>query len=392
MTITGAATDAVRGSVADGFEPVRDAFAALLAAEGAPLDAQVAARYRGRPVVDLWAGPETGPDSLQGIYSATKGVTHLLVALLVQQGVLDLDERVAHYWPEFATGGKQDLLLRELLAHQAGLVGTPEGFSVDELSDDHLVAERLGAQRPFWRPGTSSGYHALVESALTGEVVRRATSAEVGTLVRELLTGPLGLDLYLGLPAEAELRFLAPQPMIATPERLRELAAGAGSPDGLPGIAFNRRHPDGCEVWELPAHPVVRSRGPASLGGIGTARALATLYAAATAPVDGRPALLRPDTLAAFAQIQTAGFDLVLRQHKAWAVGFHASSEVYPMLAAGSFGHSGAGGQQALADPRNELSYAFLRRHFLVPSQADADHARLLTALLRSVRGSGAAA
>ncbi|MER5675037.1 hypothetical protein [Pseudonocardia alni] len=108
--------------------------------------------------------------------------------------------------------------------------------------------------------------------------------------------------------------------------------------------------------------------------------------------IDGRPALLRPDTLAAFAQIQTAGFDLVLRRHKAWAVGFHASSEVYPMLAAGSFGHSGAGGQQALADPRNELSYAFLRRRFLVPSQADADHARLLTALLRSVRESGAAA
>lgn len=154
----------VQGTVADGFEPVRDAFTALLAAEGAPLDVQVSARHRGRPVVDLWAGPETGPDSLLGIYSATKGVTHLLVALLVQEGVLDLDERVAHYWPEFATGGKQDLLLRELLAHQAGLVGTPEGFSVDELSDDRLVAQRLGAQRPFWRPGTSSGYHALVVS------------------------------------------------------------------------------------------------------------------------------------------------------------------------------------------------------------------------------------
>jgi CubicO group peptidase (beta-lactamase class C family) len=371
----------VQGMVAAGFEPVREEFAAVLAAEGADLCAQVAAYHRGELVVDLWAGAETRRDSLLGIYSASKGVAHLIVALLVQEHVLDLDQRVSHYWPEFGAEGKREVLLRELLSHQAGLVGADAGFSMQELADDQLVAERLGAQRPFWRPGTASGYHALVMAALSGEVVRRAAGQTVHNLFATLLRDRYKLDLHLGLPASEDHRFLPAQPMVATPERLRDLAAAATAPDSLSGIAFNRHHPDNHEVWELPNLPVIRSAGPASFGGIGTARDLAKLYSAVTSPTDGAAPLLTPDTAAAFAQIQHAGWDLVLRQHKAWAVGFHPVSELYPSLGAGAFGHSGAGGQQALADPRHGLSYAFLRRRFLYPPQADADHDRILRAL-----------
>jgi CubicO group peptidase (beta-lactamase class C family) len=371
----------VQGTVAAGFEPVREEFAAILAAEGADLDAQVAAYHHGELVVDLWTGAEATRDSLLGIYSASKGVAHLVVALLVQDGALDLDQRVSHYWPEFGAEGKRDVLLRELLSHQAGLVGTDAGFSMQELADDQLVAERLGAQRPFWRPGTASGYHALVMAALSGEVVRRATGQTVQILFGTLLRDRYKLDLHFGLPASEEHRFLPAQPMTATPERLRELAAAATAPDSLSGIAFNRHHPGNREVWELPNLPVIRSAGPASFGGIGSARALARLYSAAISPTDGAAPLLSPATAAAFGQVQRAGWDLVLRQHKAWAAGFHPSSELYPSLGAGAFGHSGAGGQQALADPRHELSYAFLRRRFLYPPQADADHDRILRAL-----------
>jgi CubicO group peptidase (beta-lactamase class C family) len=378
----------VQGTVAAGFELVREEFAAVLAAEGADLCAQMAAYHRGQLVVDLWAGAETTRDSLLGIYSASKGVTHLIVALLVQDGVLDLDQRVSHYWPEFSAEGKRDLLLRQLLSHQAGLVGTDAGFSMAELADDQLVAERLAAQAPFWRPGTASGYHALVMAALSGEVVRRATGQTVQSLFGTLLRDRYELDLHLGLPASEEHRFLPAQPMTATPERLRALAAIATAPDSLSGIAFNRHHPDSREVWELPNLPVIRSQGPASFGGVGTARALARLYAAVSGPVDGAAALLTPGTAAAFGQVQYAGWDLVLRQHKAWAVGFHPSAELYPTLGAGAFGHSGAGGQQALADPRNELSYAFLRRRFLYPPQADADHDRMLRALHTALKTS----
>jgi CubicO group peptidase (beta-lactamase class C family) len=374
----------VQGTVADGFEPVREEFAAVLAAEGTDLGAQMAAYHHGELVVDLWAGAEAAPDSLLGIYSASKGVAHLIVAWLVQDGVLDLDQRVSHYWPEFGVRGKREIRLRELLSHQAGLAGADAGFSMEELADDRVVAERLGAQRPFWRPATASGYHALVIAALSGEVVRRATGETVQSLFAARLRDPYKLDLHLGLPADQEDRFLPAQPMVATPERLRDLAAAATAPNSLSGIAFNRHHPRNREVWELPNLPVVRAQGPASFGGVGTARGLAKLYSAAISPTDGAAPLLTPDTVATFAQIQSAGWDLVLRQHKAWAVGFHAAAELYPVLGQGAFGHSGAGGQQALADPRNGLSYAFLRRRFLPPPQADADHSRILRALTTS--------
>ena len=376
----------VQGMVAAGFEPVREAFAEILAAEGADLCAQVAAYHHGELVVDLRAGAETGPDSLLGTYSASKGVAHLVVALLVQDGVLDLDQKVSHYWPEFGVEGKGQLLLRQLLSHQAGLAGAETGFSMKELADDQVVAERLAAQRPFWRPGTAAGYHALVMGALSGEVVRRATGQTVQSLFGTLLRDRLQLDLHFGLPAGQDHRFLPAQPMIATPERLRELSAGATAPDSLSGIAFNRHAPGNREVWELPNLPVIQSAGPASFGAIGTARALAKLYSAVIGPADGAGSLLTAATAAAFSQVQYTGWDLVLRQHKACAVGFHSSSELYPSLGAGSFGHSGAGGQQALADPRHGLSYAFLRRRFLYPPQADADHNRMLRALRASAQ------
>lgn len=375
---------AVDGQVADGFEQVKDRFAALVEAEGGDLCAQLAAFHRGELVVDLWSG--AGCDALQGIYSATKGVTHIVVALLVQDGVLDLDVPVSRYWPEFASHGKGQLLLRELLSHQAGVVGVADGFSLDELADDAVVAERLAAQRPFWRPGAGSGYHALVMGALSAEVVRRVTGRTVQQLFVELLQVPLGLDLFLGLPPDQEDRFLTAQPLRDNGEHHEEALAAA--PDSLPGIAFNRHAPESVEVWELPNHAVVRTNGTASLGGIGTARGLAKLYAALVSPIAGNGPLFTPATVAAVSEVQTNGIDAVLGIHKAWSVGFHHSASLYPSLSARSFGHSGAGGQQSLVDPRHELSYAFLRRRFDAPSKIDPNHDRLLGSLRAAVDAS----
>ncbi|MFD7831713.1 serine hydrolase domain-containing protein [Kitasatospora sp. NPDC059803] len=175
----------VRGTVAEGFETVREEFAAVATGEGGDHAAQLVAYRHGERVVDLWTGPESTADSLFGAYSASKGATHLVVASLVQEGVLDLERKVGHYWPQFAVEGKGDVTLRELLAHRAGLVGADAGFTIEELADDRIVAERLGAQRPYWRPGTAFGYHALVVGALSGEVVRRATGRSVQELFAE---------------------------------------------------------------------------------------------------------------------------------------------------------------------------------------------------------------
>ncbi|MBW8087184.1 beta-lactamase family protein [Streptomyces hygroscopicus subsp. hygroscopicus] len=371
----------VRGTVADGFEPVREELAAVAAEEGGDYAAQLVAYRHGERVVDVWTGPGITADSLFGAYSASKGAAHLVVALLAQEGVLDLEQKVAHYWPEFAVEGKGELLLRELLAHRAGLVGADGGFTIEELADDRIVAERLGAQRPYWRPGSAFGYHALVMGALSGEVVRRATGLSVQELFAERLRDAYGVDFHLGLPQEHESRFLTAQPMVATPERLAALVASASGPNSLSGIAFNRHHPRNPEVWELPNFQVVRTLGTASWGGVASARGLARMYAVTIGPVDGAAPLLGPETLAMVGQTQSAGHDMVLGRRTAFTMGFHATSEYYPQLGQGSFGHSGAGGQQSFADPRNGIAYGYTRRRTPFPAAVAPENERLIRAL-----------
>ncbi|KOG87307.1 beta-lactamase [Streptomyces varsoviensis] len=375
---------AIHGTVAEGFESVRAEFGSAAAEEGGEYAAQVVAYRNGERVVDLWTGPDVTADSLFGAYSASKGAAHLVVALLVQDGVLDLDREVGSYWPEFAAVGKGDLLLRELLAHRAGLVGADAGFTLHELADDRIIAERLSGQRPYWRPGSTFGYHALVIGALSGEVVRRATGRTVQEHFAERVRDAYEVDFHLGLPADQEPRYLSAEPPVATPGRLAARAAEATNAHSLSGIAFNRHHPDNPELWKLPNFPVVRALGPASLGGVASARGLARMYAAAISEVDGRAPLLEPATAAAFAQLQSVGYDLVNRVHKAFAVGFHATSEVYPVLGQGAFGHSGAGGQQAFADPRHGLAYGFTRRRFPFPNGPAPENDRLIRAVVAS--------
>ncbi|GAB2712746.1 serine hydrolase domain-containing protein [Kitasatospora kifunensis] len=356
-------------------------FAAVAAGEGGDYAAQLVAYRHGERVVDLWTGPQTTADSLFGAYSASKGATHLVVASLVQEGVLDLEQKVSHYWPQFAVEGKGDLTLRQLLAHRAGLVGADAGFTLEELADDQVVAERLGAQRPYWRPGTAFGYHALVMGALSGEVVRRATGRSVQELFAERMRDAYGVDFHLGLPQDQESRFLSAQAMLATPERLAVLAASASSPNSLSGIAFNRNHPQNPGVWELPNLQVVRTLGTASFGGVASARGLARMYAVTIGSVDGAAPLLKPQALAVVGQIQSIGHDVVLGEQKAFTVGFHATCEYYPQLGQGSFGHSGAGGQQAFADPRNGIAYGYTRRRTPFPAAAGPENGRLIRAL-----------
>lgn len=371
----------LQGTVAEGFEPVREEFAAVASAEGGDYAAQVAAYRHGEQVVDLWAGPEITGDSLLGAYSASKGAAHLIVALLVQEGVLDFDQKVSYYWPEFAAHSKQDILLRELLAHRAGLVGADDGFTLEEIADDRTVAERLGAQRPYWRPGTAFGYHALVLAALSGEVVVRVTGSTIQQHFAERIRDARKVDFYLGLPEDQEPRFLDAQPALMTPERLAAAAANATAPNSITGIAFNRHHPQNKDLWTLPNHRQVRANGTLSWGGVASARGLARMYAAAASSLDGAAPLLTPDTAAAVAQVHSAGRDLVTRRPNAFGAGFQVTSEYYPVLGQGSFGHDGAGGQQSFADPRNSVAYGYTRRRVPFPPGAAQENDRLIRAL-----------
>ncbi|MFB7760432.1 serine hydrolase domain-containing protein [Streptomyces xiamenensis] len=360
------------GRTARGFEPVREELAALLAAEPEH-SAQVAAYLHGRPVVDLWGGPGLGGDALIGVFSSTKGAAYLTAALLAQEGVLHLDREVRHYWPRFAAAGKERVTLRQLLTHRAGAIGTEAGFGLAELADDRALAELLAPHPPYWNPDSGLfGYHTATIGALLGEVVRRATGRTLQQVYEERIRRPYGIEMFLGLPQEYEERVatvLPPQPLPENPF----------APDRLGGIAGNEHRPDAGPLWEWPNSRSFRAGGQASAGGVGSARGLARLYAAAvhgTADEDGtrRPPLLRPDTYGGWALPQVAGQDLVLDIHRPYGVGFMIG---LPFLGAGSFGHDGAGGSMAFADPRSGLTFGYVRRRFPVPGGAGPDAERL---------------
>ncbi|WP_434589093.1 serine hydrolase domain-containing protein [Streptomyces sp. A5-4] len=375
----------VQGTVAEGFEEVREEFAAVLAEERpGHADAQLAAFAGGRQVVDLWGGDEITGTTLTSVFSSTKGAAYLTVALLVQEGVLDLDRRVGHYWPEFAVAGKELLTLRELLAHRAGVVGADAGFTDAELADDRVMAERLASQRPYWRAGTAFGYHALVIGALIGEVVRRATGQSLQEVFEERVRAPYDLDFHLGLPAELESRVLDILPMDPTPDQQAELAAGAASPRSIGGIAFNQNGEHPTDLVAFVNTRTARAKSPASVGGVATATGLAKMYAAAIGEVDGRAPLLKPDTAAEFGQIHSDGYDQVIRGRHSYGLGFEVVSDTYPFLGAGAFGHAGAAGSQAFADPRSGVAYGYTRRRFAFPGGPAPENERLAAAVLRA--------
>ncbi|MCX5420531.1 serine hydrolase domain-containing protein [Streptomyces sp. NBC_00078] len=376
-------TREIHGTVADGFEAVREEFAAFVAGEPADYEGQLCAYVHGRKVVDLWAGDGNDAESLYAVFSSTKGAAHLVVALLVQDGTLELDRKVTYYWPEFGAEGKAALTLRDLLAHRAGLIGLDAGFTRAELADDRVVAERLADQRPFWRPGTAFGYHALVIGALTGEVVRRATGHTLQEVYEERVRVPYGLDFFLGLPEVLEPRFRPVQPMAPTSRQQAALDATPRGPHTLASIALNTQVPEPGDLTDYANSRTVRAKGPASAGGVAAARGLAGMYAAAISEVAGRPPLLKPDTVAEVGQIHSIGYDLVTRMHSAFGLGFQATADAWhPFLGAGSFGHSGAAGSQAFADPRSGLAYGYTRRRCAFPGGgAASENARLVRAV-----------
>ncbi|CAM5296187.1 Class A beta-lactamase-related serine hydrolase OS=Streptomyces alboniger OX=132473 GN=CP975_14565 PE=4 SV=1 [Streptomyces alboniger] len=374
-------TQEIHGTVADGFEAVREEFAAFVAGELPDYEGQLCAYVHGRKVVDLWAGEGVDGGSLYAVFSSTKGAAHLVAALLVQDGTLELDRKVTYYWPEFAAEGKGGLTLRDLLAHRAGLVGLDAGFTAQELADDRAMAERLADQRPFWRPGTAFGYHALVIGALSGEVVRRATGRTLQEVYEERIRAPHALDFFLGLPQALEPRYRPVQPMTPTAPQQAVLDALPRGPHTLSAIAFNTHAPEPGDLEGYANSRAVRAKGPASAGGVGAARGLAGMYAAAISEVDGRAPLLKPDTVAEVGQIHSVGYDLVARAHRSYGLGFQATADAwYPFLGAGAFGHSGAGGSQAFADPRSGLAYGYTRRRMAFPGGAAPENERLIKA------------
>ncbi|ATL72198.1 serine hydrolase domain-containing protein [Nocardia terpenica] len=380
----------INGTVAPGFEPVRAAFAENFERHG-DIGAAVAIYRDGRPVVDLWGGsadPETGRpwerDTMVLVYSATKAVTATAAHLLAQRGVLDLDAPVASYWPEFATAGKQEIPVRWLLAHRAGLPALDRPVPVeDALAWDPMIAA-LAAQRPVWTPGAAHGYHGRTFGWLVGEVIRRVSGRSVGRVVAEEIAGPLGADFFIGLPDSERKRVarlvfapktdLSSVPLEAVPEELRPLVAAVQDPDSLFNRAFAVTDPD----IDFTSAAVQSAEIPSS-NGIGTARGLARIYAALIGEVDG-VRLLTAETLADATAEQAAGIDRVTMIPDRYASGYMLPAEGFGLGGPHSFGHPGRGGSLGFADPTRGLAFAYVTNN-IVEAAEDPRAVGLIAAL-----------
>src|SRR5262245_9578272 len=201
-------SELIKGDVDEGYGPVFAQFRRNFAERG-EIGAACAVYKDGVKVVDLWGGYRNGltrtpwsPDTLVTMFSTTKGVSSLAVALAHSRGLLDYDEPVATYWPEFASGGKESVTVRQLLSHQAGLAAIDQPLSIADLADLDVVAGALARQVPAWTPGTRQGYHGISLGWYEGELLRRVDPAgrSLGRFFADEVAGPLGLEFHIGLP------------------------------------------------------------------------------------------------------------------------------------------------------------------------------------------------
>ncbi|MFJ4952827.1 serine hydrolase domain-containing protein [Streptomyces sp. NPDC088760] len=379
----------VNGTVAEGFEPVREAFAANFALLG-ERGAAVAVYRDGHRVVDLWAGTAdvdgTAPwqrGTAQIVRSATKGVAAAGLLLLHQRGELDLDAPVGTYWPEYKAAGKEHTRVRHLLAHRAGVPVLDRPLTPSEAADPDLGAAAVAGQAPVWEPGTDHGYHAQTYSWLTGELLRRLTGRPVGEWIADEIAGPAGADLWLGLPAQhARVGRVGP---VDAPESAgglktrpkRAVAEAYADPESLTRRAF-------AAITPLPDEndPAYRAAALPASNGIATADGLARFYASLIGDVDGGTRLFTPETVELARAEQSAGPDRVLVVGTRFGLGYMLHGAASPLLSPGSFGHPGRGGALAFADPESGIAFGYVTNGFRQSVTADPR----AQALVRAVR------
>jgi CubicO group peptidase (beta-lactamase class C family) len=310
----------IEGKCEPRFEAVRGALAQYLDS-GEELGASLAVDIDGDLVVDMWGGfcdrARTAPwteRTITNVWSSTKTVTSLAALMLADRGELDLDAPVARYWPEFAAGGKEGVLIRHLMSHSSGVSGLEQPAVVEDLYDWPTATSRMAAQAPWWAPGTASGYHALNYGHLVGEVVRRVSGKTLKQFVAEEIAGPLGADFQIGA-AESDWGRIA----------------DVVPPPPLP-IDFDALGPDSLTVKTLTGPfieadaantPAWRRADLGAVNGHGNARSVARVMSvvARGGQADG-VRLLHPETIEKIFTEQINGIDLVLGVPLRFGIGY----------------------------------------------------------------------
>ena len=381
------------------FAGVQEEFERNFADRG-EIGASVCVTIDGETVVDLWGGtfnPASGRewdrDTVGVVWSCTKGAVALCAHILASRGKLDFNAPVAEYWPEFGKNGKQDVPVRYLLCHQAGLAAFREPIPEGAFCDWDYIVDRLAEMEPLWEPGTRNGYHALTFGHLVGEVVRRIDGRSLGTFFADEVAGPLGLDFWIGLPEEIEPRVAAtipadpPGPGDALPSFY---AAGMTDPTSVASMVLMNSggalFPGAIDTREYHA-----AEFPAA-NGITNARGLAGMYRALAT---GGGGLIDPDAIPAMGRVIAAtSRDATMLVPTRWALGFHVGMDnrhLPPpddgsfLLPDSAFGHSGMGGSLGFADPAARLSFGYTMNKQGTSTAIDARAQSLVDAVYKAL-------
>lgn len=360
----------VNGECESRFRAVRDAFERGFERHD-ELGAAVSVVVDGRPVVDLWGGFRDAArtlawerDTLVNVWSISKAVTAVCLAMLADRGQLDVDAPVAAYWPEFAAEGKHEIRVSSLLAHQAGLPGLRTKLPDDSHLDWQVMTEALAQERPWWKPGTALGYHWFTWGWLAGELLRRVDGRSVGAFIRAELAEPLGLDFHLGTPPEIDAR-IAPIAGRDTPVAWPVLLYWVRTPHRMPMRMCSLDNPHQSEA-KVDSRAWRAAEIPAA-NGISNARGLARLFGVLARERDEvRSSLLGSAALARAIGMQADGRDLMFGYRSRFGLGFMLDSPSLGIASGSrSFGHTGAGGGFAFADPDRGIGFAYTpnRRH-----------------------------
>ena len=385
---------AYEGFVADGWSEVAEAFAHNIDSRE-DIGAGVSVFHKGKCVVDIAGGyfdkEATQPytlDTLQLVFSTTKGVVATAVAICVERGLLSYEEPVSLFWPEFAAHGKEHVTVAQLLSHQAGLYTVEGELSFEELLDWNTMVARLANTPPLFPVGSTHGYHAITFGWLAGELVRRVDGRNIGRFIAEEIANPLSGEIYVGLPERHEPRVSpinvgwprtatdAPSTPAAPAQLPNKYLASALTVNGALNVkgGFNRQDLHAAEV--------------PGANGIANARSLAAMYSATfteTETSNGAVRLLNEDTRKKMTVQQTKDgeVDLCLQTQRTFAMGFVTPSEKLAFDAPGSYGHAGAGGSVSFADPNRQMSFSYIMNRMKDSMFTDPRAVRLIEAASR---------